>query len=379
MIYFISGTPGAGKTLFTIQLLSKEKVRPVYYYKINLTPAGKDALPNWLSLDAEGVKNWGDLPDGSIVLIDEAHTIMGQRSAKDKVPKWIEDLAEHRHRGMDFYIVDQHPKDLDVFVRRRVYQHWHYFNVFGMDSSTKHTWQGYEDDQPNDYHAKQRAETSRHKFPKEVFAWYESASVHTKKKRIPWQLFAIPALFGFVGLIGWGAYDMLVAPKLDTQVAETPSPVPSSFPSAPVVGASVVQSVGSSALQPSPRRRVLYQNLKNAAIPDYVFTAESLYLTGTYEVGKYKGSEYELVLAGGEVMPVDDKFFKSIGALIMPFDDKCFHRISFPDFDLFTKCRPRVDSPDNSQAGDSVDSGTVSPSPESFPPFPSSQPSMNAT
>lgn len=362
MIYFVSGTPGAGKTLFTIKLLSEEKVRPIYYYKIDLTDAGKLALPNWIPITKEELHNWQALPDGCIVLVDEAHTVFPQRTGKDKVPAYIEDLAEHRHRGMDFYIVDQHPKDLDVFIRRRTYQHWHYMNVFGMDSSTKLAWQGFQDDQPDDYHAKQRAETTRHSFPKEVYAWYHSAEVHTKKKRVPWQLYAIPLLLlSVVGTI-YAAYAVFMKPA-------PPDPVPASHPaaqpsrSAGVVGAApgavAVASVatvnpvsglpldaeGLPVFTTPPRARALYRDFRNAAVPDYLWNVKAVYLLSTWDVFGERGASYQLALDDGSTMVVKNDFFVATGGEISVLDKKCLHRISYPSFDFFTRCLPVKDEP----------------------------------
>lgn len=338
MIYLVTGTPGAGKTLFTILMLSEVRDRPIYYYKIKLKPAGVAALPNWTEISKEDLEHWSQYPDGSIFLVDEAHTVFPQRGTTAKLPQFIEDLAEHRHRGMDFYVIDQHPKDVDIFIRRRTYQHWHWVNVFGMDSSTKMAWQGYTDEQPDDYHAKKKAEKSRHKFPKQVYDWYESASVHTKKKRIPWQIYAIPVLLLVAGLLAWYAFHVLMKePEPELQ------PVQPSSPAEPVKQQpQTAQPVAiADQSEDAPRKRPRYKDFRNNLIPPYVFKAAMVYLDGAFDAWGRVGAEYTLVLDDGQELPVDNRFFLASGASIRVLEPKCTHQITYQSFDLFTQCRPR--------------------------------------
>lgn len=204
MLTCISGLPGHGKTLFTLQhveQLRRESGRAVYQHGI------KDLTLPWQEL--EDPKRWHDLPDGSIVVIDEAWQHFPKRPAGSKPPQHVELLAVHRHRGFDVVLVTQNPAlQLDHFVRGLVGRHYHVRRVFGSARSRLYVWESLGN--PDDYHSKKEAVTSWFKFPPEVFSWYKSAEVHTVKRSIPLKPFAIMgggALL--VGLLGWAAYAQL--------------------------------------------------------------------------------------------------------------------------------------------------------------------------
>ncbi|WP_100097333.1 zonular occludens toxin domain-containing protein [Xanthomonas campestris] len=65
MIYLVTGMPGNGKTLYAVEFIKKavEKGRKVYTDIKGLTLAGIEPAPD----------DWRTLPDGSLVVYDEAH------------------------------------------------------------------------------------------------------------------------------------------------------------------------------------------------------------------------------------------------------------------------------------------------------------------
>ena len=84
-------------------------------------------------------KDWQDQPDGTIFIIDECHNDLPLRPSSSKVPKEVSMLAEHRKRGFDFFLLTQHPRNIDGFVRNLIQApgyHQHFKRVFG---GTKYT------------------------------------------------------------------------------------------------------------------------------------------------------------------------------------------------------------------------------------------------
>ena len=195
MITLITGQPGAGKTLFGIQfvreLAAKEK-RTVYYSGI------KDLRLGWIEL--EKPEEWFKVPQGSVVVIDEAQRIFRPRGAGAVVPRHVSELETHRHQGLDIYIITQHPMLVDTNVRRLVGRHFHVVRSFGLKRATVHEW-----GEVKEQCDKSRDDSVRHEwsYPRDVFALYHSAEVHTHKARVPLRIFVLVALPVVLGVLVW--------------------------------------------------------------------------------------------------------------------------------------------------------------------------------
>jgi zona occludens toxin len=190
-IFLTTGTPGAGKTLRTLWKVEKERQssgREVYYNGI------KDLqIPGWIEFDDP--TKWHELPDKSIIVIDEAQRAFRPRAATLKVPEHVEALETHRHRGIDIYVVTQHPLLLEQNMRRLTESHEHLMRKFGSKWATVHEWKGVKENCD-----KSRSDSMRSEFtyPKEVFTWYKSAEAHTHKFRLPGKVMVLLAL-PFIG------------------------------------------------------------------------------------------------------------------------------------------------------------------------------------
>jgi zona occludens toxin len=195
VITLITGQPGAGKTLYGIQfireLASREK-RTVYYSGI------KDLKMSWLEL--ENAEEWFKVPQGSIVVIDEAQRIFRPRGAGAIVPKHVSELETHRHQGIDLFIITQHPMLVDTNVRRLVGRHFHVVRSFGLKRATVHEWS-----EVKEQCDKSREGSIRHEwsYPRDVFALYHSAEVHTHKARVPARVFVLVALPLLLAALVW--------------------------------------------------------------------------------------------------------------------------------------------------------------------------------
>lgn len=199
MIKIITGLPGAGKSLRGVQLTiaAIETGRPVYV-------CGLDGLIDLGQLPFDDPNDWASLPDGSMIVIDEAQKWWGQRGMGQPPPQ-IKALSEHRHRGFDFILITQHPTMLDKYVRTLCGEHQHVLRQFGAQMARIITWTECHDD-PQSQATRARGTEVVWTYPKSLYEKYKSATLHTVKKRIPFRLLIIPVLLVvglFLAYFGW--------------------------------------------------------------------------------------------------------------------------------------------------------------------------------
>lgn len=187
MLHLITGTNGAGKTLNTLKWVMERATkegRPVAHNG-RFTPAAGGPLANWKQIE---FKDWQDEPDGTIFIIDECHNDLPNRPTSQAVPECVKMLAEHRRRGFDFYLITQHPANIDSFVRRLIGSpgwHRHLKRIWGQDLVSCLEWDAVNLNCEKPGSSKSTGTSTTIKFPKEVYSWYESASLHTNKKKVP--------------------------------------------------------------------------------------------------------------------------------------------------------------------------------------------------
>lgn len=193
MITLTTGLPGAGKSLYTITYVkqyAEKEGRPVYYHGI------KDLALPWLPL--ENGSDWHTCPSGSIIVIDECQTTFRPRANGSQVPVHVSELETHRHKGYDLFLITQHPQLLDTNVRKLIGRHFNVIRAFGFGKAVIHEFQECKD-QPT----KSKADSIKHLFsyPKESYAYYKSAEIHTVKSRMPakvWFLLAVPFILALI-------------------------------------------------------------------------------------------------------------------------------------------------------------------------------------
>jgi zona occludens toxin len=221
MIYLTSGANGAGKTLNTLKAVREKQVlegRTVYYNGFAMKPA-KATEFGWLEFDP---KKWQDLPDGAILICDECQNEFPVRPSSEKLPEYVRALSEHRRRGFDFYMITQHPQNIDMFVRRLIGSpgyHRHLKRAFGANMVSVLEWSAVNGNCEKDGAGKS-ARVSMVAYPKEVYEWYDSASLHTAKRSIPKQVYVLVVLALVIPALFYLAFQ-----RVTSKATPTPAPV----------------------------------------------------------------------------------------------------------------------------------------------------------
>lgn len=201
-INLVTGQPGNGKTLWTLWHVrgEAEREKRAVYYNLGEYDTGPKqgqpkfvTIPGWVHM--EKPEEWPSVPDGSIVVIDEAQRAFRPRHVTSKVPEHVSKLETHRHKGLDLYFVTQHPGLIEGNVLRLVQSHRHVKRLWGAAAATVHQW---EDVNRSPDQSRRGSLQTTWRYPKDVYKVYESATHHTVKLRPPMRLFLL-ALMVVVG------------------------------------------------------------------------------------------------------------------------------------------------------------------------------------
>lgn len=138
--------------------------------------------------------------DGCLIVLDEVQRVWRPRPAGATVPPEISALETHRHRGIDFWLISQSAKLLDLNIRRLVGRHIH----------LQANWKGrvqFEWPECHEGNGTAGAISRPYVLRKSIFSKYKSASVHTtQQKRPPLALYLV-IVGGFV--LAWLVYDLV--------------------------------------------------------------------------------------------------------------------------------------------------------------------------
>lgn len=207
MIILITGTPGAGKTLRSVQnIMGWLKEGLTVFTNINGLTADGDLRHFDEFID------WTDTPDGSVVVFDEAQQHFGADGGRGRSDrKDIAGLETHRHTGHTIVFITQHPRLLHSHVTRLVGRHEHVARMFG----TQNTFLYWLDrlmnvDSRSDLKLAQQEHWS---YPTHLFSHYKSASMHIKTRKIPKKVFYFAVFIVFVLMLtGFAAYKVFNSP-----------------------------------------------------------------------------------------------------------------------------------------------------------------------
>lgn len=237
MITIITGTPGAGKTLYTIEKL----LLPL----VGKTVKGRDENGNeiehprtiytninGLQIDHElidggenqGLRDWHKwAKPGSMIVFDEVQKVWPPRPNGSKVPEEIQALDTHRHMGVDFVLITQSVMNIDRHLHALGGRHLHVRRVGNMKAAIVYEW----DHVSKSLQYSKSIAKSPWRYSSKVFKLYKSSELHTKVKRsTPPLLWAV--LLGLC-VAGWGIPTYINRMKEKTQggaVAESTQKAP---------------------------------------------------------------------------------------------------------------------------------------------------------
>ncbi|HEZ7619109.1 TPA: hypothetical protein WJK96_001007 [Neisseria meningitidis] len=215
MIYLITGNMGTRKTskavsmilnnedgLFKMQLEDGTEVdRPLYFCHIDGLDAKKFNAHELTEEQIMSAPLRDIIPDGAVLIVDEAHYTYPVRSSGRAVPPYIQELTELRHHGHTVIMMTQHPQQLDIFVRNLISKHIHLERK--ALGTKQYSWYKCVTSLENPA-AVSNTESKNFTPPKEAFKYYKSSSQHIKfKKKVP---LAVWALILIIGFIGWKIY-----------------------------------------------------------------------------------------------------------------------------------------------------------------------------
>lgn len=224
MLFIRTGLQGHGKTLNTIKevdLSAKAQDRPVYFH--NVTDLKPDKLQaQWYHFDDPHL--WYELPENSIIVVDEAQGWFGVRDPRKDVPRYASEFEIMRKKGHEVHLITQDPRFIDVHVRRLCNKHIHYWRIFGSAKLSRYEMERCVNEVEKLASNKEATRT----FPtldKRYFGVYTSAkaghhfSFKPSKKAM---MFGAAALVAVV--LCWRAYERIWSPKpADATTVEAPS------------------------------------------------------------------------------------------------------------------------------------------------------------
>ena len=181
MLYLYTGVPGAGKTLYAVSNLVKRKDfkdRPIFVDGIK--DLDHDKINYFDIPEGESIQTWPKwAPPGAIIVVDECQRIFRPRPSGSKVPDYVAELETHRQRGLDFILITQHPRLIDVHLRGLIEHHTHLGKTnLGLRRKLEWTTGGAKD--PESRANIREALISVYRLDKSVYGLYKSAEVHTK-------------------------------------------------------------------------------------------------------------------------------------------------------------------------------------------------------
>lgn len=232
MLILVTGQPGNGKTLRAMALVLEEyerntkavkegKEQPRRFFSNvagSTTDENPDAFP-WMERLPEH-RDWTQLPDGSYVIYDEAHSdgntpglerygLLFPSTGKpgESTDPRIRAMSTHRHRGFDLVLITQWPNKIHHQVRTLVGKHLHMNRAMGLQRAGVLTWTRVQTD-PYDEREREKAEEEIWTYDKALYGRYRSSTLHTAtyKFRVPkkvWQAFAMLVMGVLVAWVLW--------------------------------------------------------------------------------------------------------------------------------------------------------------------------------
>lgn len=268
-IHLITGLPGNGKTAIMMEHMHQQATaasRPLFAF-------GIDGLAPGMATVLDDPKKWNDkdeqgeylIPNGSLIYIDEAWKWFGHLhdASRQATPKHVLDLAEHRHRGLDFVWTTQTPGQIYPFARALIADHWHAVRRFGTRMLDLYKWGELCDDVKSQSKRELAVKQTRTLPAMEILNSYQSATQHTIKAKIPLRIWLLPAIF-LAGIgMAFMAYSYLTPESMAAKIVPASQGAQSGLPDA--------QPKSANTLQPTDLAQLLYR--QTPLIPAQPWTA----------------------------------------------------------------------------------------------------------
>lgn len=235
MITLITGTPGAGKTAWIVQELTRlPSQRKIYVHGIPELKIAHEpiycmselcemcrSVPAEIIEDSHAcfVEDWPEWStEGSLLVVDEVQYIWRPGNSSSKLPYGIAALETHRHKGLDFWLISQGPHLFHSNIRLLIGRHIHL--VANWRGRTEYEFP----ECRQNTSSRSDAITRPYRLPKKVFSLYKSASMHTKlDKRLPISFYVAVAALLLLAFYGVRIYNVINS-KTQPSVAEVKSP-----------------------------------------------------------------------------------------------------------------------------------------------------------
>lgn len=218
MITVITGTPGAGKTLYTIEKLllpmlgktvkgrdesGNEVEHPrTIYTNINGLQIDHELIDKGGAWEQDkGSKEWkfqglpGGLADwhkwakpGALIVFDEVQKVWPRMPNGSPITPDIQELDTHRHKGVDFVLITQTVNNISSHIHGLGGRHLHVRRVGNMKAAIVYEW----DHVSKSLQYSKAIAKAPWRYSKKVFKLYKSAELHTKVKR------SVPPLIWFI-------------------------------------------------------------------------------------------------------------------------------------------------------------------------------------
>lgn len=179
---------------------------------------------------------------GDLVAIDEAQFVMPRGTLGRKPPYWLQAMEIHRHYGVDFLIITQHPQLIDTTVRALVGLHRHVRSVMGSPVCMVYAWDHASN--PERFTGACKSQFIRRQSHYKLF---HSAAAHVKPPSSGRSIvYVVPLPLAFLGYKAWAFVDGKKPDSQAQQLAagkpgrpllppQAPQPAGSAAPAAPVV------------------------------------------------------------------------------------------------------------------------------------------------
>jgi zona occludens toxin len=221
MMTVITGVPGAGKTALCVEKLlapmagKKEKaidpdgnhieIERRIYTNIN------GLLLDHEKIDEKLLNTWHEwAKPGDLIVYDEVQKPWPLVATGSKKPPHIEALETHRHMGVDFILLTQHPMLIEASVVRLAGRHLHVRKLADSRFATVYEWDGVS----RTLLYKNAMAKSPWRRSAKTEKLYRSAALHTKQKR------KMPSLVwgALLGVVAVGFFAPVVAERIGARV-----------------------------------------------------------------------------------------------------------------------------------------------------------------